>query len=70
MIAGKKDLSCFALIRGNHEPFNRLTLNFTFYIAHPSCSIETRSLPTLIRAYPRRNFTLITRTARRLRQLP
>ena len=21
---GKKDLSCFALIRGNHEPFNGL----------------------------------------------
>ena len=23
----KKDLSCFVLIRGNHEPFNRLALN-------------------------------------------
>jgi hypothetical protein len=40
----KKDLSCFVLIRGNHEPFNRLALNE---------SIETRSLPTLARCYPR-----------------
>jgi len=24
---GKKDLSCFVLIRGNHEPFNRLAFN-------------------------------------------
>ena len=32
------------LIRGNHEPVNRLALNE---------SIETRSLPTLARCYPR-----------------
>ena len=24
---GKKDSSCLVLIRGNHEPFNRLALN-------------------------------------------
>ena len=24
---GKKGLSCFRLIRGNHEPFNRLAFN-------------------------------------------
>src|SRR2546421_4252411 len=41
---GKKGLSCFRLIRGNHEPFNRLVLDE---------SIETRSLPTLARCYPR-----------------
>jgi hypothetical protein len=41
---GKKNLSCFVLIRGNHEPFNRLPLKE---------SIETRSLPTLARCYPR-----------------
>ena len=34
----------------------------------PSSSIETRSLPTLTRSYPRR-FTLITRTSQCLRQL-
>jgi hypothetical protein len=41
---GEKDLSPFVLIRGNHETFNRLALDD---------SIETRSLPTLARCYPR-----------------
>jgi hypothetical protein len=36
--------SSIVLIRGNHEPVNRLALNE---------SIETRSLPTLARCYPR-----------------
>jgi hypothetical protein len=27
MIDDNKDLSCFVLIRGNQEPFNRLALN-------------------------------------------
>ena len=27
MHRGKKDLSCFMLIRGKHEPFNRLAPN-------------------------------------------
>ena len=40
-----------------------------FYVADPISSIETRSLPTLTRSYPRR-FTLITRTAQCSRQLP
>jgi hypothetical protein len=39
----KKDLSCFVLIGGNHQPFNRLALNE---------SIETRSLPTLTHVLP------------------
>ena len=32
----------------------RISCRFTFYVAPPSRSIETRSLPTLARAYPRR----------------
>jgi len=35
--------SSIVLIRGNHEPFNRLALNE---------SIETRSLPTLTHVLP------------------
>ena len=37
---------------------------FTFYVADPISSIETRSLPTLTHCFPR-NFTLITRSPRR-----
>jgi hypothetical protein len=41
--------SSIVLIRGNHEPFNRLALNE---------SIETRSLPSLARCYPRQLYLL------------
>jgi hypothetical protein len=55
------------LCHSSHS-FHSLTGD-VFYVAHPISSIETRSLPTLTRSYPRR-FTLITRTAPCLRQLP
>ena len=39
---GKQDLSCVVLIRGNHEPFNRLALNESI---HDLRDVGDRDMP-------------------------